>query len=469
MEEATIEDQSEAIEPIETIHKSASEITKEIAENSYDWKAGHVSSLTKMRTLYQEYINKLLQGINEQLGEPLNGWNFLKLEGPNQLVLKAENEFKNLKSRSGTYRADRNQLLDSMQGLNKRFPNVSEESLQNVKTIDIGDWWLFIGIMLICILVEAVANVSLLIAVLTTGMLGAFIVAVLVSVLNVGIAGAGVGFLISFFHRHSGRLFKGAIPLLCSTWVLLMLLLNLFIGRHRENFSRILEQQIAGEIVSESQKIGSMNEALQSAESISFNVAEWQFESLLFFLLGIGLCAFAFLRAYSFIKPGSELADRFKSLSEERNRINVEFHALPERYQKELTDRLRPEVANYVQNLHNDCNAAEVVFEDVRDDWDKGQILARMEADFVSSHNVNHAGKVSLDMLRSHREEQKIDTSFPVTRADENVLDDAKQICEKWKAVSQDEFFTNITDRTREISNMWDRYKDPILGPLTPR
>ena len=218
MIEETITDQPNAIEPIKNIHTAASQITTELAKNSYDWKAAHVSSLTKIRTLYQEYINNLLQGINEQLGEPLNGWNFQRLQGPNQFVLSAENELKNLKSRSDKYRSHRSKFLESLHKLNARFPHISEESLKQVKTIDIGDWWLFIGMMLVCILVEAAANVSLLISVLTTGMLGAFIVAVLVSVLNVGIAGAGAGFLVSFFRRHGGRNLKVTFPLLCGTW-----------------------------------------------------------------------------------------------------------------------------------------------------------------------------------------------------------------------------------------------------------
>ena len=65
------------------------------------------------------------------------------------------------------------------------------------------EWLKLIAMLVVCIVGEAMANVTLLTRALSTGLVGAFITAVLVSAINVGALGAGGGLLLSGVRRHS--------------------------------------------------------------------------------------------------------------------------------------------------------------------------------------------------------------------------------------------------------------------------
>ena len=88
----------------------------------------------------------------------------------------------------------------------------------------------------------------------------------------------------------------------CTLWGLLALGLNLLVGRHREAFARIIdesERQVSSAVETD------MATVLQEvAAGISFNPVTWNLESLLFFLLGVALCAAGFYKGYTFMKPG---------------------------------------------------------------------------------------------------------------------------------------------------------------------
>ena len=135
-------------------------------------------------------------------GQPLNGWRFNCSKGPRQVTIEAEEELRSLKLLSSQLRSDRTEL-----------PLASEIDPPT------GYQWLkLIALLVVCIVGEALANVTLLTRALSTGLVGAFITAVLVSAINVGALGAGGGLILSAVRRNS----KSQVPFLAGCGFLLV-------------------------------------------------------------------------------------------------------------------------------------------------------------------------------------------------------------------------------------------------------
>ena len=416
------------------------------------WTAAHRRVIAKLRAEGAQYINRKLEDLRNQLGVPHNGWTFERTQGAAQVVMDAQDELKRLQLRARANRVERGRLHHS--------PAHSAPVSEGARKPTTQEWWKLSAILGVCIAIEAVANSYLLASALTTGLVGAFITAIVVSFLNVGALGAGVGLLLSEFRRRTAQngLFYGSV----AAWGAAALLLNLLVGRHREAFARLIdarEQQIGGAVET------NMATATEMASTIPYIPSSWQFESLLFFCLGIALCAFGFFKGYTFITAGDPHHARRK-LDQEKAAVLSEYSSLSERYRLRLTEDLRASVAGWVEALERAWQNAINDKEDLKANWSGGSLLAQVEALFIAAYNDSHAEKINQLMLDKHREEVAIDISFPATPADLRVPEDARDIIRKWTETDQETFFEEINAQAKAIDRVWTDYRPLIVDEL---
>lgn len=416
------------------------------------WNAAHRRLIAKLRAEGAQYINRKLDNLRTQLGVPHNGWTFNRTQGPAQVVLAAQDALKRLQLRAQANRTDRQRLHD--------LPSLASPVSEGPRKPTTQEWWKLSAILGVCIAIEAVANSYLLASALTTGLVGAFITAIVISFLNVGALGAGIGLLLSALRRRTAQngLFYGCV----AAWGAAALLLNLLVGRHREAFARLIdarEEQMSAAIET------NMATATEMASTIPYIPSSWQFESLLFFCLGIALCVFGFFKGYTFIGAGDPHHAR-RELDNEKAAILSEYHSLSERYRERLTQDLRASVAGWVETLDQAWQNAINEQEDLKANWSGGSLLARVEALFIAAYNDSHATKIDQALLDEHREQADIDISFPATPADEQVPNDARDIIRKWTDTDQKAFFEAIHVQTKEIDRIWTDYRPLIVDEL---
>ena len=416
------------------------------------WTAAHRRLIAKLRAEGAQYINKKLDNLRNQLGVPHNGWTFKRTQGSAQVVMDAQDELKRLQTRARANRADRHRLHHS--------PSPATPVSEGPRKPTAQEWWKLSAILGVCIAIEAVANSYLLASALTTGLVGAFITAIVVSFLNVGALGAGIGLLLSALRRRTTQngLFYGSLV----AWGAAALLLNLLVGRHREAFARLIdtrEQQISGAVET------NMATATEMASTIPYIPSSWQFESLLFFCLGVALCVVGFFKGYTFIGADDPHRTR-RELDHQKTTILSEYDSLSERYRRRLTEDLRVSVAGWVEALERAWQNAINEKEDLQANWSGGSLLAQVEALFITAYNDSHAEKIDQPMLSEHREKAGIDISFPATPADLQVTDAAREIIRKWTERDQQAFFEDISAQANAIDSVWTDYRPLIVDEL---
>lgn len=421
----------------------------EIAVDAHgDWKPAHHKLLTSLGLAYRDLVNRTLGTVSREIGQPLNGWDFRRSKGPRQVTHDAEGELKDLQRRSAQHRDAR-----------KTLPLPSDTNPPTGY-----DWLKLIALLAVCIVLEAVANVTLLARALSTGLVGAFITAVLVSAINVGALGAGGGLTLSGVRRHS----KSRVPFLtgCGLLVVAATALNLIVGRHREAFARLIEEREQQTLEATEVSLASVREL---AAGISFNPVTWELESLLFLALGLALCAVGFYKGFTFVKTGVKRKEAEESLDREWNEIKERYTTLSERYRKKLTQGLRADVAGWIEELDRKRRRARNVLEDVKESWEKGSYLDFVESDFIVAHNKHNADKIDREMVDSHRESVNVDWSFPATPADWHILDEADEIVAAWRDSGQEAFFESVHLECEKVADLWKRYESVILGPAAAK
>ena len=392
----------------------------------------------------------MLTQLRSEIGTPYNGRTFDRLHRPRQVVTDVEGKLKQLQAQAQSNRTAR-----------ERLSAIRTATLaHDLKVPSSQDWWHIVAILGIGIAIEAGANSFLLASALTTGLVGAFVTAILVSVLNVGGLGAGAGLLLAAFRRHTthAALFYGSIV----AWGLAAILLNLLVGRHREAFARIIDQR-------ERQVMGTIETNLASvaetASTIPYIPSSWQFESLLFFCLGVALCAFGFYKGYSFIKTVDPSRAKHQ-LDADRAQILERYWQLFDEFRSQLTNKVRADVAGWIQTLKTDLHHATDRLEDLESEWKGRSHLAHVEALFISAYNDLHPDKVDKKMLERHRNQEELDLSFPMSSADRQVISDTSEIIRRWSEADMESFFEDIHERTQEVDRIWTNYKRLVVNVL---
>ena len=409
-----------------------------------NWKPAHQKLLTSLALAYRDLVNRTLGTVAKEIGQPLNGWDFKRSKGPRQVTTDAEEELKALKRRRSQLRKARTEL-----------PPASDFDPPTAY-----QWLKLIALLAVCIVIEAVANVTLLTRALSTGLVGAFITAVLVSAINVGALGAGGGLTLAAVRRHS----KSRVPFLSGCGLLLVAAtgLNLIVGRHREAFARLIEERERQTLQATEIDLASVREL---AAGISFNPATWELESLLFLVLGLALCAVGFYKGFTFVRTGIKREEAERRLNREWKQIKERYTTLSERYRTQLTTGVRSDVAGWIEGLDRKRRRARNVLEDVGESWEQGVYLDLVEADFIVAHNKHNADKIDREMLNTHRESVNIDWSFPATPADWHILDEADGIVAAWRDSGQEEFFNSVEEECARVADLWVRYETVVLGP----
>ncbi len=408
-----------------------------------DWKPAHHKLLSSLRLAYQDLVNRTLGTVAREIGQPLNGWHFQRSKGPQQVTIDAEEELKALKRRRSQHQQARTEL-----------PLASDFDRPTAY-----QWLKLIALLATCIVLEAVANVSLLTRALSTGLVGAFITAVLVSAINVGALGAGGGLTLSTVRRHS----KSRVAFLSGCGVLLVVAtgLNLIVGRHREAFARLIEERERQTLQAGEIDLASVREL---AAGISFNPATWELESLLFLVLGLALCAVGFYKGFTFVRTRIKRDEAIKRLDQKWKDLKGRYTTLSERYRTQLTKGVRADVAGWIEGLDRRRRQARNVLEDVRESWKQGVYLDLVEAEFTVAHNKHNADKIDREMLNAHRESVNIDWSFPATPADWHILDEADTIVTAWRDSGREEFFDSVEQECANVADLWKRYESVVLG-----
>ena len=350
-----------------------------------DWKPAHHKLLSSLRLAYQDLVNRTLGTVAREIGQPLNGWHFQRSKGPQQVTIDAEEELKALKRRRSQHQQARTEL-----------PLASDFDRPTAY-----QWLKLIALLATCIVLEAVANVSLLTRALSTGLVGAFITAVLVSAINVGALGAGGGLTLSTVRRHS----KSRVAFLSGCGVLLVVAtgLNLIVGRHREAFARLIEERERQTLQAGEIDLASVREL---AAGISFNPATWELESLLFLVLGLALCAVGFYKGFTFVRTRIKRDEAIKRLDQKWKDLKGRYTTLSERYRTQLTKGVRADVAGWIEGLDRRRRQARNVLEDVRESWKQGVYLCNahresvwpadlVEAEFTVAHNRYNCNRVA--------------------------------------------------------------------------
>ena len=409
-----------------------------------DWKPAHHKLLTSLALAYRDLVNRTLGTVAKEIGQPLNGWDFKRTKGPRQVTIDAEEELKALKHRRSQHRKARTEL-----------PPASD-----IDPPTAYRWLKLIALLVVCIVVEALANVTLLTRALSTGLVGAFITAVLVSAINVGALGAGGGLTLSAVRRHS----KSHVPFLSACGLLLVFAtgLNLIVGRHREAFARLIEERERQTLQATEIDLASVRELVPG---ISFNPVTWELDSLLFLVLGLALCAVGFYKGFTFVRTGIKREEAERRLDREWKDIKESYTTLSGRYRTQLTKGVRADVAGWIEELDRKRRRAGNVLEDVRESWEQRVYLDLVEADFIVAHNKHNADKIDREMLNVHRESVNIDWSFPATPADWHILDEADAIVTAWRDSGQEEFFDSVEQECARVADLWKRYETVVLEP----
>ena len=416
---------------------------EQIVKNAYgNWKPAHMKLLITMRKLCENRVNETLQTVSTELSKPLNGWHFNRTKAASQLVVEARNELKALQLRHIKHEQEEAKL-----------PGLNEIDLPTG-----GQWLKLIALLAVFIVLEAAANMMLLAPALTTGLVGAFVTALLVSAINVGALGAGSGLLVSALNRHS----KTRTPLFsaCGAVFVIALVLNLIVGRHREGFTRHIEMRDQA-----GQSVGNVTiaSARELAAEVSLNPATWELQSFLFFVLGLALCAVGFYKGYTFVRAGTKREKAKVILDKELTDIKTQYLTLPDRYRGKL-HHLRSEVAGWMEELDQKRLQAEDIFEDIKKRWENGGHLGFVEAEFIIAYNFHNTEEIDHDMLNNHRDEINVDLSFPAGEADRHVLEHAQSIVSSWRESQRDEFFERVHEELLNIEGFWQRYETVVLG-----
>ncbi len=454
------------------------------AESDGEWKTAHASLLASVRLDLQNYVDLNLAMLRGKLSDPIGPVGSCQSQGPKELVRRAEEEMKQLQlchkwgqspSRLSALEVDR-----STSELDKESEPEAVEPKTNPGLADSSqDWtrWLWlVMIFTLFVTIESGVNIALLMDALPGGVLQAYLLAVLVSMINVGGFGICAGY---FLFALRGKL-RRLRPWLYSTawvaWMLSAFAFNLVAGRHREAYARAVQHKIDNPTAQTPSHVDLLAD-------VPFNLLGWEFETFLFSLLGMFLCALGFVKGFTFMKGrtnngGTERQDGTKrethtqdgsaypatmtsSSSPHNRQLFDTFSSLPQRYQRRLTN-LRDEVANWYRVLDQERRTVVNTVERLKMKENRQACIDSLEHAFIVAHNSNDPHKIDIQSVEENRL-KKYAEPFAVTISDPLVLEEAAALISEWKESSQADFDERIAAAHEKISEIWGSYIPIVL------
>ncbi len=458
-------------------------------EAGSDWKSAHDSLLAGLRLDLQQYINATLDSLRSMLSESC-GSKGGRLFQPQRLVREAEVQLERLRvwRRSGLQAGVPMPEIRPpppegvTQGVSGGGGSVSErgdpeESAVPTAREGPSGWWLIATCSVIVIL-ESLLNVSLLMNALETGILGAILLAFLVSGINVGGLGIGGGLLFSLLRRQpwAKGLVQGAF---FSGWLVVAMGFSLIAGRHREAYSRIVEAVRLD-------PTGARPSPQELMPGIAFNPLTWDFQALLFALLGLILCAVGFAKGFTFIKagkPGAADANRTDANTlgdgdtlgqNGRAGAGSNRHAGTDRhivtaYEEVLNQfqvgvsALRSEAAEWYGTLNQKSRDIHHTVSMIADEKNRQACMDCVTHAFIREYNNENVEKIELTTVEEYRQ-QKYSEPLLVTPSDAGTLEEADALAAEWRESGQEDLERRITEAQEEMMALWIRYWPLILG-----
>ena len=339
-------------------------------------------------------------------------------------------------------------------------------------------WLGLIAVVAVFVMIEAAANIGLLMDALPGGALAAFLLAVLVSVVNVGGLGVSAGLFLSWLRREFGKTSRWLYQTAWGCWMASAFAFNLVAGRHREAYARVVEQ------IRET-PTAPVPAARDLLPEISFNPVTWEFQALLFALLGMLLCALGCAKGFTFIRGQADdpradgqgnksdadggqgesaVADGMSEAPPPHERQLFDaFVSLPLRYQGGLTEDLRGKVANWYRALDHERRNLTSLLEMLKEVQNRQACIDAVEHAFIVAHNSNYPDKIDLQSVEAHRLE-KYPEPLAVTASDPQVMEEAGALVAEWKESGQAAFDEQLAAANERISAIWNNYKALVLG-----
>lgn len=424
--------------PRQDIEDAAKEMATKAGMNLVSWEPGYANLVQEVSGFYAEEIRKLISPINRQMTKYLNGLRYDLESGPKDVLLQAEGDFKSLNGDALKYHRNFSQFNKELQKEQRVFPNLTELGVRKTKIKTSADGFLFFAVLGLIVLVESAANMSLLSSALEGGLIQAFMVAVLVSVINVMVVGTGMGFLCAFLFRKIKTAFYAAVPV----WLIFVVALNVIVGGHREKYVLAIEE-----------KEKAAEGAVVELSEVSYNFLSWSFESVLFFLLGIGLCCFGFYKGITYSAPGENLKFLLDKLDVLKDKIEQGIESIPARYKEELKI-LKDKVSKEKQELLQLVGEGETRLQNMEGSWNG--LIHVIQTEFVSSYNKAHPEqKIDLETLQNARETPP----FPAHQAVRDAVARAKKRLQEYESSDQQRFYDAIYSANSEIARMQGEYR----------
>lgn len=460
------------------------------AETNGEWKSAHHSLLASLRLDLQEYVDLSLGNLRAKLSDPLGPGGSSHSQGPNEMVRRAEEELKQLElCRKWGQPLGRLALLSATDGSSPENPESGHEAAPaQTNSSDDGQkvhwtrWLGLISVFAVFVMIEAAANIGLLMDALPGGALAAFLLAVLVSVVNVGGFGISAGLFLSWLRRRFGDTGRWLYRAAWGSWMVSAFAFNLIAGRHREAYARVVEQI-------RQTPTAPVPAARDLLAEVSFNPLTWEFQALLFALLGMLLCALGCAKGFTFIRGQADdskadgqgikddedgvegdpanAAGVSEAPSPHHRQLFDAFVSLPQRYQGRLTSDLRGEVANWHRALDQERRNVTTLLEMLREEQNRQACIDTVEHAFIVAHNSSYPDKIDLQSVEAHRLE-KYPEPLAVTASDPQVMDEAGELVSEWRESGQAAFDERIAAANEQITVMWNNYKPLVLGMPEP-
>ena len=444
------------------------------AEANGEWRSAHSKLLGGLLLDLQEHVNLSLGNLRTQLSDPLGPRGTLQSQGPREMVRRAEEELKRLVlCRQWSQPVEGLLMMGMGDGRSSVDDPQEGQAVAPAETTSGAGvdsefhwtrWLSLVTVFAVCVMVEAVANIGLLMEALPGGALAAFLLAVLVSTINVGGLGIGVGLLLSQMRRSFGGRWLG---LAFGGWITSVLGFNLIAGRHREAFAQVVEQVR----VNPTAPLPAVRDVLPG---VPLNPFTWELQALLFALLGVFLCTVGFAKGFTFIRNRKEASeasaqdggreqDGSRATSQANRSVFTVFASLPQRYLDLLTGALREYVANRFRALDRERRTVTTLLDTLKVEENRQACIDIAEHAFIVAYNENHPDKITIEEVESYRRDKRVGP-LTATVVDSQVLGEADAEVAKWRESGQAQFDERIETAHKEIVAIWDRYKPLVLG-----
>ena len=433
----------------ESIEERARANATKAGQRLLDWQASYVAMIKDVSGFYSTEINKIIYPINKKLGAYLNGLTWDLKNQPDAILLQADNEYKASLNDAMKYNHGRVEFNKKLEKEKQYFPDLSEDDIRKTTVKTPAHWTLFFAILGIIVLLESVANMALLARALEGGLIQAFLVATLVSIINVMGVGTGVGFFLAFLFRKLRKFFNIALPI----WFGTVLLLNLEVGRHREGFILDIEaKERAAESTNSVDGLNSLVVVSEKFSDVTYSLHSWHFESVLFFLLGIVLSCFGFYKGFCFLATGENLKLFLDKLDALKEKVEQKISSMPNQYREQLED-LRKKVSDEISQINEAVSSGDNKFQDMEAGWNI--LIDVIGTEFINSYNQAHPGeKITMETIAS----AKVAAKFPATPADRDSITKGMEAMQEYRSNEQTIFNDKISSINEKIAKRQEEY-----------